>query len=182
MNERASVVGTRPRPVVDGRVDEVKDSGVCSSDREQGSHKEEEHVDAGLDGLAGRERAGTPAVPLPVVVEPHADLGDDGDGGAEESADEADEGAEDGDGGADDVRGNDAAGGAAEPGEPVGPGVGREVLGAAEDAHEDVLGGDVVEDGQRREEAGLRCQYDVCSRGTERARNLRRRYRSRYAS
>lgn len=79
-----------------------------------------------------------------MVVQPHATHGLEADECAEQGADERDEAAEDGDGAGDDVRDAGAAAGAADPGGPVDCGVARKVSGAAQEADEEVLGGELI--------------------------------------
>lgn len=62
---------------------------------------------------------------------------------AKQGSYERDKAAEDWDGTCDDVGDQDAAASAAQPDDPVGDGVVGEVAGAAEEANEDVLGGEL---------------------------------------
>lgn len=117
---------------------DADDGAVGAGDHEEGAADDDEDAEADH---------GDPARPLlelagaPVVVEPHAAHRLEGEEGAEDGADERDEAVEDRDRARDEVRDDGDASGAAEPGDPVLGRVGREMLGAAEEADEDVLGG-----------------------------------------
>ena len=76
-----------------------------------------------------------------------AHLGADDEQGSEERAREAEQAAEEGDGRRDDVAEGEAAGDAAEPDDVVRAGLLGEVLGVAQRAHEDPLGGELQDGG-----------------------------------
>jgi hypothetical protein len=86
-------------------------------------------------------------VPI-VVVQPHEAHRLERHESAQQGADERDQPAEDGNGAGDNVGDQDAAAGAAQPDGPVGPGIVGQVAGAAEEADEDVFGGELGGRGQ----------------------------------
>jgi hypothetical protein len=90
-----------------------------------------------------------PLQPLPVlrvpivVVQPHEAHRLERHESTQQRADEGYQSTEDGDGAGDDIGGQDAAASAAQPDGPVGHGVVGQVAGAAEEADEDVFGGEL---------------------------------------
>lgn len=132
------VIRTRPsrRPALLAvRVDDTHHRTIGTSNHEESPHDNHER---------SPEDAELPlpvAVALvPVVVEPHSGHGLEGHESAEEGSDERHQALEDGDAAGDAVRDDGDGARAAEPGRPVLPCVGREVFGAAQDAHHEVFG------------------------------------------
>lgn len=120
------------------RIHDAHDGAVGAADEQER---------AGHDDEDGPRDHGLPlpiavAAP-PVVVQPHAAHGLEAHERAQQGADQADEAAKDGDSRGDDVGGQGDGAGETEPHNPVLGGVVVQVVGAAEGADEEVLGGDL---------------------------------------
>lgn len=120
---------------LDGAIRSHTGDGQAADDHEQVPQEQEpERRGRTRDASRGLVRV------APVVVQPHEARYDDRHDGAEQCTDERDQSVKYWDGLGDDERERCREQDRPEPDEPVRWRVGREVLAATEDAHEDVLG------------------------------------------
>lgn len=121
------------------RVDDTNNGSVGAANQQKGTGHDDEH--------APRYHDLPPQVAVaavPVVVQPHAAHGLEAHECTEQSTDEGHQTAEDGDRRGNDVGGERHGSGKTEPDDPVLGGVVVKVVGAAQSADEEVLGGDLA--------------------------------------
>ena len=138
---RVGVIRARPRAsatILVVRVNDAENRTIRTTNEEERAGDDDE------DGPCDHALPLPVAVgPVPVVVQPHAAHGLEAHEGAQKCAHERDEATEDGNRRRNDVSSQGDGAGETEPHNPVLGGVVVQVVGAAEGADEEVLGGDL---------------------------------------